>query len=519
VTTTALLARDITIVKSVILDEVSIEFYRLFQSAEAGTSPRMLELDLWKLLLDVGQIVLAVLFATLCRRATEADLRVRGLDPSRASLRLDEDYWNTLMTTVGPVRFPVFAYRDRSMGVSSTTRAPAREQVFPLHRHCRSSELCLEWEAKLGSEHPFRTAQAALTYFTHGAVKLEDNTIARHMVVVGSMVDPDWLYRPKNQIRELLRTRATRNAETNQPIIYASSDAHALRRYVDDTWAAPWKMANGLRLWCVDWRTGAVIHLGGEFTWGDCHEVHRIIQRLIASGHLPTDGDYGDGVVASIAWVVDGMPWFKDYILSLYPDALNILDAYHAKEKIGKLGAALFGKGSKKARAFYATARKALLGTRRRPACKPKPRKGHKKRARAKTWALKQDADRRRVRKLTTAAEPLLKVLRELNVPQDKVDLRGDLIHYVENNAYRMDYSRYQQLGYQIGSGAMESLHRVASQLRMKRPGPGWLPETAQAIFNLRMLALVGRWDEFWNQPDLEHHLSEAFRVVPGVHS
>ena len=76
-----------------------------------------------------------------------------------------------------------------------------------------------------------------------------------------------------------------------------------------------------------------------------------------------------------------------------------------------------------------------------------------------------------------------------------------------------MDYARYIELGYQIGSGAMESLHRVASQLRIKRPGPGWLPETAQAVFNLRMLALVGRWDEFWNQPALADHLVTAFQT------
>ena len=75
-----------------------------------------------------------------------------------------------------------------------------------------------------------------------------------------------------------------------------------------------------------------------------------------------------------------------------------------------------------------------------------------------------------------------------------------------------MDCARYIKLGYQIGSGAMESLHRTASQLRIKRPGPGWLPETAQAVFNLRMLALVGRWDEFWNQPDLPDRLLTAFQ-------
>lgn len=39
-----------------------------------------------------------------------------------------------------------------------------------------------------------------------------------------------------------------------------STDAHALRRYVDETWSASWKMVNGIRLWCIDRRSGKVMH-------------------------------------------------------------------------------------------------------------------------------------------------------------------------------------------------------------------------------------------------------------------
>lgn len=49
----------------------------------------------------------------------------------------------------------------------------------------------------------------------------------------------------------------------------------------------------------------------------------------------------------------------------------------------------------------------------------------------------------------------------------------------------------------------MESLHRTCSQVRMKRAGCRWTPAVAQAILHLRMLALSGRWNEYWDQPDL----------------
>ena len=73
-----------------------------------------------------------------------------------------------------------------------------------------------------------------------------------------------------------------------------------------------------------------------------------------------------------------------------------------------------------------------------------------------------------------------------------------------------MLYPMYRRRGYQIGSGAMESMHRQVSQLRTKRTGDRWLEATSQAIFNLRTLQFVGRWDEFWEQDDLEEKLAES---------
>lgn len=49
-------------------------------------------------------------------------------------------------------------------------------------------------------------------------------------------------------------------------------------------------MTNGVRFWCEDKATGQVIHLSGEFTWGDCHEVRLIFEDLITRGILPPDG-------------------------------------------------------------------------------------------------------------------------------------------------------------------------------------------------------------------------------------
>jgi hypothetical protein len=57
----------------------------------------------------------------------------------------------------------------------------------------------------------------------------------------------------------------------------------------------------------------------------------------------------------------------------------------------------------------------------------------------------------------------------------------------------------------------MEALHPVAVQARIKLPGARWLAETSAALFNLRMMRLAGRWEEFWSRTDLRQHLEQAF--------
>ena len=281
-TDTLLLARDRRTVKATLVGSFTEVVDGLLSAAEApGAKPRDLEKAMWAGLLPVARTLLTVSWGLLCRRASEADIERRGLRRDQVRLRLDEDYWSTVNSTAGPVPVPLFAYRE-DRGVSSTTRVPARAEVFALHSKVRSSELCLEWETRLGSRMPFQEAEQLLGFFTHGAVGIADNSINAHMTAIGGIVDPDWLYRPPEEIREILRTRAMRDFKTDKPVVYLSTDAHALRQLTDETWTPHWKMANGIRVWCIDRRTGAVVHLGGEYTWGDCHE--RVL--LVSIGEL-----------------------------------------------------------------------------------------------------------------------------------------------------------------------------------------------------------------------------------------
>lgn len=513
----SLLSQPLEEVKSIIVSSFEAALDDVLSMTTGEFNDREIEERIWGHVLDSAQLMMTAAMGLWCCRVSEEDIRDRGLTDDQVRLRNEKAYWITMMTTFGPVNFFSFAYRDLSSGVMSVTRTPAREQVFPLHRRCHSSQLCLEWETKLGQEMPYRKAQQAISFFTHGAVSLEDTTIERHMVIISRLIEPDWLYQSPETIREVLRTRATRDLKTGKPLIYLSTDAHALRQFVDESWDARWKMANGLRLWCVDRQSGRIIHLGGEYTWGDCHRVGEIVDWLIRTGHVPSDGDYGEGLVATVVLPTDGMPWFKEYVISKFSsDAVAILDAYHAVLHLKAYAAARFGKDTPEARRFCRNALWLLFGKRPEKKAKPRKRKGSRKAHKSpsaetspkRSWEIYEQAP--------PSVEILIdQLLFDRDVPSESMEAHLNLLDYLEKNAYRMNYLIYRSRGYQLGSGAMESLHRSGSQIRLKLPGLKSLPETSQAIFNLRMLDLNGRWDEFFQQSDFYDQLVEVFSTKP----
>ncbi|MEZ4475608.1 MAG: hypothetical protein R3F60_33390 [bacterium] len=157
--------------------------------------------------------------ATACRARDEADVEARGVEPQDVRFRLDQDYHATQMSTFGPIRFPFASARAARRHVT-VTRTPAREALVPLYGRCRSTPLCLEWEARLGKDLPSRRAADALCFFSHGAVREEDTT--SHTIAVGAAIQRHWPYRSVDDICRLLQDRATRDRTTGRPDLHLS---------------------------------------------------------------------------------------------------------------------------------------------------------------------------------------------------------------------------------------------------------------------------------------------------------
>lgn len=71
------------------------------------------------------------------------------------------------------------------------------------------------------------------------------------------------------------------------------------------------------------------------------------------------------------------------------------------------------------------------------------------------------------------------------------------LCGYFDNHKTRLHYDRYLAVGYPIASGVIEGACRHVVKDRLERTGMRWTIPGAQAMLNLRCVAINGQWDEF----------------------
>ena len=154
--------------------------------------------------------------------------------------------------------------------------------------------------------------------------------------------------------------------------------------------------------------------------------------------------------------VADGAKWIWNFISDKYPDTIQILDFYHAMEKLEAY-----------AKLQYADTEK-------------------------ETWVRSQ--------KQLLLSDQVAVVIEniESQIPKNKEALKAkeQLVGYYQNNQSRMLYGTYKMKGYIIGSGAIESAHRNVVQQRLKLSGQRWNIKGAQEIVNLRAYKKGNRWNE-----------------------
>jgi len=73
-------------------------------------------------------------------------------------------------------------------------------------------------------------------------------------------------------------------------------------------------------------------------------------------------------------------------------------------------------------------------------------------------------------------------------------------VNYLRKREQQMQYPLYQQLGWPLGSGSVESSHKSVVQARLKGAGMRWERSHVNPMLALRTEVCQDRWDEAWVQ-------------------
>jgi hypothetical protein len=155
----------------------------------------------------------------------------------------------------------------------------------------------------------------------------------------------------------------------------------------------------------------------------------------------------------------DGAEWIWNQASLHFPDAIQIVDLYHAREHLWSLGAKLYPHDS--------------------PA--------------QKRWVMvrKDKLDRGKIERLVASLRS-----QAASHPELAEDIRTEA-NYFEVNKERMRYPKFRKQALFVGSGVIEAGCKTVLG-RLKQSGMFWTVRGANAIITLRCCQLSGKFEDYW---------------------
>ena len=149
--------------------------------------------------------------------------------------------------------------------------------------------------------------------------------------------------------------------------------------------------------------------------------------------------------------------------IEVYPSGIiEIVDWYHAKEKIVEVRKEIFGETEN----------------------------GEKFLEECESFLAKGNIE---------VVEQLLKQLRDKQELRGKKEFVDDKLHYFMNNKSKMRFEKFKDDGLCIGSGAIESANKYVVQRRLKQAGMKWTEDNANYMVHLRAEYINNQMDaHYW---------------------
>ncbi len=195
-------------------------------------------------------------------------------------------------------------------------------------------------------------------------------------------------------------------------------------------------------------REGTVLRAKNKQYFCDIESAEEFGKLLWATGCA-----VGADCARLLVFICDGAVWIWNLIAHYFPNAIQIVDWYHAEDRLKRIAEEVFS--------------------------------DHDER---QVWLerVTEDLWQGRVELVIEACQPLAK----------KSNLAKQSLAYYANNIERMRYAQFRAEAYLIGSGVIESGCKQIVTQRLKLPGAQWNLDGAILIAKARSAWLSGNWQQ-----------------------
>ncbi len=162
----------------------------------------------------------------------------------------------------------------------------------------------------------------------------------------------------------------------------------------------------------------------------------------------------------------DGAPWNWDFFATHYPEAVWVLDFYHAATHLHTAAEAIWGKGPE-AQAYY---------------------------ERWRTTLREEEGG------VASLLRSLLYYRNRADLPASTQRALDSELNYFRQHTELMQYADFRAAGLPIGSGVTEAGCKELIKARFCRSGMRWKRASGAPILQLRAIKLSQHWDSFWSK-------------------
>jgi hypothetical protein len=193
-------------------------------------------------------------------------------------------------------------------------------------------------------------------------------------------------------------------------------------------------------------REGVVLRAKNQQYFCDIEKAEEFGKLLWATGCA-----VGADRARTLVFICDGAVWIWNLIVRYFPNAVQIVDWYHAVDRLKRIAEEAFSKMEER-----------------------------------QAWLEQSTEDlwQGRVEAVIEACQRLTK----------KSSLAKQSLLYYANNLERMRYAHFRAAGYLIGSGVIESGCKQIVTQRLKLPGAQWNVEGAVLVAKARTAWMSGNW-------------------------